>query len=773
MGITIGAGWTLGGGFSYTPSITAVAGATASVSVEQDSAITSFNPFSSVQYGATPYTYFVSAGTLPTGISIDSSTGLVSGTPTVVQGAANVTFSVRDVNNQAATTTSIVGFTVTPPPDPYFYDVSLLLNGDGTNGAQNNTFLDSSTNNFAITRNGNTTQGSFSPYGPNWSVLSQRSATDASETRIQVSTTTGLGLASNDFCIEMWVYFTSSYTGDGPFCTSILGTGYITNTWWFGPHSVNSGRVTVYDYNYSSSAPLMAESTSPPINQWTHYALVRNGNSFTIYRNGTSSATATFAGAFAGSSSGLMISKAGDGGGGNSSFGGYISNLRVVNGSSVYTSNFTPPTSPLTAITNTGLLTLQSNRLIDNSTNAASITVSQGTPSIQRFSPFNPTAPYSTSVIGGSGYFDGSGDYLTVAGTSTACALPGDFTIECWYYQTASTLFFGSIFSTTSAYTVLDSLRLSTGASNNTLQVATGLSLIFNANTTFTANTWNHFALVRSGSTLTLYQNGISVGSATNTQSFVSDTFIMGELGGAGGPYYINGYATNYRVVKGTAVYTSSFTPPTAPLTAVTNTQLLTNFINAGIPDLAMQNNLETVGNAQVSTSVVKYGTGSLLFDGTGDYLIAPNNPVYAFSTGDFTIECWYYSGATGQQSVLDTRATSNGPGVLMYTLNNKLRVYSNGGDASGTINIPNSTWTYLVVERISGALYTYVNGVRDINGSAYTPNLTDNSLVVGYDTKYGGFGLNGYLDDIRITNGLGRYSGSSFTPPTTALPTF
>ena len=55
------------------------------------------------------------------------------------------------------------------PADPYFYDVTLLLSGDGTNGGQNNTFLDSSTNNFTITRNGNTTQGSFSPYGNLWS----------------------------------------------------------------------------------------------------------------------------------------------------------------------------------------------------------------------------------------------------------------------------------------------------------------------------------------------------------------------------------------------------------------------------------------------------------------------------------------------------------------------------------------------------------------------------------------------------------------------------
>ena len=55
------------------------------------------------------------------------------------------------------------------PVDPQFNYVTMLLHGDGTNGAQNNTFLDSSTNNFTITRNGNTTQGSFSPYGSNWS----------------------------------------------------------------------------------------------------------------------------------------------------------------------------------------------------------------------------------------------------------------------------------------------------------------------------------------------------------------------------------------------------------------------------------------------------------------------------------------------------------------------------------------------------------------------------------------------------------------------------
>jgi len=65
----------------------------------------------------------------------------------------------------------VTGSTPPPPPssDPQFNYVSALLTGDGTNGAQNNTFIDSSANNFTITRAGNTTQGSVSPYGGNWS----------------------------------------------------------------------------------------------------------------------------------------------------------------------------------------------------------------------------------------------------------------------------------------------------------------------------------------------------------------------------------------------------------------------------------------------------------------------------------------------------------------------------------------------------------------------------------------------------------------------------
>lgn len=116
--------------FTVNAAITATAGATSAVTVQQNSAITSFDPFSSVSGGYTPYTYYISSGTLPTGITLDASTGLVSGTPTVVQASGNVIFRVRDSQSTSAATTVTVSFTVTKSP----YTVQYLVVAGGGGG---------------------------------------------------------------------------------------------------------------------------------------------------------------------------------------------------------------------------------------------------------------------------------------------------------------------------------------------------------------------------------------------------------------------------------------------------------------------------------------------------------------------------------------------------------------------------------------------------------------------------------------------------------------
>jgi hypothetical protein len=184
--------------------------------------------------------------------------------------------------------------------------------------------------------------------------------------------------------------------------------------------------------------------------------------------------------------------------------------------------------------------------------------------------------PFNSGTSSFAGSFNGSSQYLNLTANSSLQFGTGDFTVEGWYYQNG-TVSFGNIFSTTLLYTTTGGLRLSTGNSNNTFQVATAGSALINASVAFSASRWNHFAIVRSSGVTTLYQNGVSVGSASDSNSYTANTFVIGWVDGSGSSaYLLNGLLSNFRVVKGTAVYTSNFIPSTSPLTAITNTSLLT-----------------------------------------------------------------------------------------------------------------------------------------------------------------------------------------------------
>lgn len=644
------------------------------------------------------------------------------------------------------------------PPDPQFNYVTMLLHGDGTNGAQNNTFLDSSSNNFTITRNGNTTQGSFSPYGSNWS----NAFTASSGSYLSVPYSSAFNL-TGDFTVECWInpsqLPTANRTGS-PLYPRIFsfGTYDAANSIGLEINSNDVGTVNalVVWYNgiqYYSANNIVA------VGNWYHCAMVRSGTTIKIYLNGTSVITITGASAAVNTSQALFIaslqSYTTDA---NACFKGYISNLRVVKGTAVYTTTFTPPTTPLTAITNTVLLTCQSNRFVDNSTTAATIT-SFGTPSVQRFNPFGTSTAYSTSVIGGSGYFDGSGDYLTVPDSTQTDLGSGDFTVECWFYQFSTKV--ASCISLNGALSANGyALGASSIASGKIWWYATTTKIL--SNTYFNYNSWNHVAVVRSGSTTTMYQNGVNVGSFTDTQNYSGGITYIGsdEVGNQ----EWNGYISDVRIVKGTAVYTSAFTPPTAPLTAVTNTQLLTNMTNGAIFDNAMMNDLETVGNAQISTSVVKYGTGSLYFDGTGDELSAPLSQLLGFGSGDFTVEMWAYFNT----SVISKTLITSTNGTTIDTSNTgyiraEVTVAGSGKRITGSQLMTTGTWYHIAYVRTTTTLTLYVDGT---SVGTYSIGTQVCDAVTGA-TRIGVF--DGYIDDLRITKGYARYT-SNFTAPTAAF---
>jgi hypothetical protein len=231
--------------------------------------------------------------------------------------------------------------------------------------------------------------------------------------------------------------------------------------------------------------------------------------------------------------------------------------------------------------------------------------------------------------------------------------------------------------------------------------------------------------------------------------------------------------------VIGTAVYTTTFTPPTTPLTAITNTSLLLNYTNGGIIDNAMMTNLETVGNAQISTVQSKFGGSSMAFDGTGDYLKMPSSPQYSFGTGDFTVEAWVYltaNSATGVAAYLtDFRAngsTSNfAIGFMGAAGVSKMYAWANATDLNATTTVALNTWNHVAYVRSGSTVTAYLNGTANgTMSNAYSQPSTGVAIASRYTgtTEF----INGYIDDLRITKGYARYT-SNFTPPTTALPTY
>ena len=632
--------------------------------------------------------------------------------------------------------------------DDYFYLVSLLLPGNGTNGAQNNTFLDSSTNNFTVTRNGNTTQGTFSPFSQTgWSGYFDGTGDYLSFTK---NTTTG------SFTCECWFYRGEDAAGGYHilFSGSNLGSANPDNVQF---QASNTGGVAIA----MNGVVISPTGTAVTKNQWNHIAYVRSGSSLAIFVNGSRIATGTSSAALNVVSVGTYLS----------SYQpiGYISNARIVN-AAVYdpaSTSITVPTTPLTAIANTYLLTCQSNRFIDNSANAFAITVN-GNTAVQAFSPFDPVTAYATSTVGGSGYFDGSGDYLDIA-HDTNLTFPGDFTVEFWAYPTSG-------LGVREWYSKGYGFQLYSNATSWYLALSANNSSSYFINASFgtlIADRWQHIVVTRSGNSYVGFVNGVAttLGTSASAPSTGTNVLRIGDWSGGSG-YPVIGYISNVRFVQGTAVYgTSNFTPPTAPVSAISNTQLLLNYTNAGISDATSKNNLQTVDGAAISTAQSKFGGSSMAFDGTGDYLTIPNNVLFALGTGDFTIECWAYLTA-GSNNGLWQLASSAFPGVAglaVSLFSGQWNIYyQNGSQIYGYGTVTTGAWYHVALVRQSGSLYIYSNGVKYTVASD-TTNYTGTTLVIGgyYSTSQL---WNGYIDDFRITKGLARYT-ANFTPPTQAFP--
>jgi hypothetical protein len=182
------------------------------------------------------------------------------------------------------------------------------------------------------------------------------------------------------------------------------------------------------------------------------------------------------------------------------------------------------------------------------------------------------------------------------------------------------------------------------------------------------------------------------------------------------------------------------------------------------------------VGNAQISTAQSKFGGSSIAFDGTGDYLTLDGSAAFLFGTGDFTIEAWFRpSNLTGLKIIIDARppGTSGVASHWVIATDGATMNYAVAGSsyAGGALSL--NTWHFLALSRASGSTRAFLDGVQI--GSTITD--TTNYLIGASRPIIGADGnspialnFTGYMDDIRITKGIARYT-ANFTPPTAPFP--
>lgn len=415
---------------------------------------------------------------------------------------------------------------------------------------------------------------------------------------------------------------------------------------------------------------------------------------------------------------------------------------------------------------------------VDDSTSAHAVT-------------FNGNAQIATDqfLYGTSSYkFDGTGDYLTLDGSSEFAPGAGDFTLEIAYRPAASgtveMLYDGRPASTNGLY-----LTVYRDASNK-LIFYTNSAVRITGTANLTSGSWYRIKICKSNGVTKAFVGGAQDGSNyTDANTYINGASrpALGASGHTVANDNLNGHLSHIRFTRA-ARFPSAFKSDT---TEYSSTNWLDGYWNdvichidgdgvdgaTTVTDRSIDAATWTFnGNAQIDTAQSYLGSSSILFDGTGDWIDTPDTANWNLSTGDFTIEfdirfnsipgsIKYIAGQIDSSLTLSTASFA-----FTKTAANKIMAecYSGGaavGNCTGATTIVANTWYRVIYQRRETGFSLILDTVQDASAtSSATITNSASKVAFGRAGEYASDTFDGWLANIRGTRAA-RYVAPIIRP--------
>lgn len=611
-------------------------------------------------------------------------------------------------------------------------------------------------------------------------------------------------LGDQEFSIDFWIRFEDYTVAGGIFCQEYSTNSDYVFCYWNGSSGVIQFRV--YGAGFTR-VDMTYDITTIANDTWYHIAIVRGyggvTNNYALFVDGVQVDTDSSSYTVPSMPAPFEIGR--ETVGTTEYIEGWIDEFRITKGKTLWTENFTPPSSQTRSWNVDHQLKLllhadeddaDVNTFDSSDTESGKTVTSNGVACDESQKKFGKT----------SGRFNGSSDYLSLADSGDWSMSTGNVTIDFWVrfnvMADVNGTYYGLFqqYENDSNYSALYHVQLA-GTKYLYFKLRIGGSdlVTFSGSWSPVVDTWYHIALIRGWSgnanDWAITVDGSTVATVTDTQTWSDFTgaFEIGRIQSHPATAYLNGWIDEFRVLKGQAFWTAAFTPPTAPSRETKYSKLIIHF--DGEHDNSTQidsvgHNIYRAGSALVDDAQYKFAPCSLRLPGSSDGYYANDSDQFHFGDRPFTIDFWVLFNGTNyedsQNPFIGQRTDATNWWGFYYShatpapvgqMHLALYVEVAG---SGVIT-GLEDWTYTPSGWNHLALIRGWEGNPDkyaicVNGVALTtfvdstsfPNFTGTLRVgdVYLGSVLGWQNVDGWMDEVRVVVGDARWVGT-FTPPT------